>query len=213
MVTASTGNRTQSDTQNEHTGWEHVIDFGACYEDKNGDIQKDPVTKTNDRMDATCFTPWIQRTDGTWFQPIGTSFSSPFASGMIACMLEYWKEIGLKYDYKKARDYVIKHAQDVLTEGHDSQTGYGLIKVDFMNTIKAQIDKNELVVNGVVKPIGLKANGSPLPGARLVEGSTMVPLRAIGDALESIVKDKTVLSLKTDWDATTKTAIYFIDTI
>jgi hypothetical protein len=97
-------------------------------------------------------------------------------------MLEYWKEIGLKYDYKKVRDYVIKHAQDVLTVGHDSQTGYGLIKVDFMNTIRLEIG-GKAYVNGIENPIDVPA--------QIINGRTLVPVRFIAENLGCDVSFKT----------------------
>lgn len=174
VVTASSGNKGMTDSQCKFRYWDWVIDIGACRLDADGSVKFDSVTKLNEDMDLSCFTPARQASNGSWFIPMGTSFSSPMGAGAIACLLQYWKHIGYAYTYKSVKDYLIKNAVDILEEGKDSQSGYGYIRVGLMKKIELEIN-GKAFIDGVEVPIDVPA--------QIIKGRTLVPVRFLSESL------------------------------
>lgn len=57
----------------------------------------------------------------------GTSFSQPFAAGMIACYMQYAKENGLPYDRAAIKQFISENCKDIYSEGKDIQSGFGVL--------------------------------------------------------------------------------------
>jgi hypothetical protein len=171
IMTGAAGNDNGLPTRQKYNG--ACIMVTGCHFDKNGipAFSNDSIGKN---IDFTMF---------TGFQA-GTSFASPFILGMAGKLR--CKNPNITQDQVKA--YFKSHCKDILSNGFDIQSGWGIpIMGDSKTIIKIQIGSNSMVVNGdsitVAQP--------PV----LINGNTMIPLRPV---LES-------LGAKVGWDQTTKT--------
>jgi len=134
----------------------------------------------------------------------GTSFSSPLTVGMIAL---YW--LWFKIIYKRVptipeiKEFIFSNCVDLENVGVDSFTGHGnfiLPKIipEVKNmTIVMKIDSNDIYVDGVKE--------TTTTPARLMNGSTYLPLRLISEKL----KGRSIKDLK--WNNTTKEIAIFTD--
>jgi hypothetical protein len=167
IVVCATGNNDQS----KFVWWPHVIDVGAQLE--NGLVATYSAKGTE--LDLVTYVPYIQGSSGNWFKPMGTSFSSPFCAGSIACLIQYWKSIKYKYDGYKVRQYLLNHAEDIYTEGYDTTSGYGSMRVNTMKVIDIPINENKIIVDGETKLLDV--------GGIIVNGRTVIPARALAESL------------------------------
>lgn len=116
----------------------------------------------------------------------GTSFSSPFLLGMAGLLRCKYPNIMQEEVY----EYFKSHSMDILEEGKDIKSGWGLpIMGDPKTKIIMQIGNHKITVDG--KPIIL--DQCPVYNER--GDRTLVPLRAIAEAFGATV----------DWDADTQT--------
>jgi hypothetical protein len=174
ILVGATGNKEVAD----FSGWEHVIDVGALWET----MQIATYSAKSPTLDIVSFVPYIEGSEDYWFQPDGTSFASPFLAGVIGCLIQYWKSIGYKYTPQSVKEYLFKHAVDILEVGRDNASGQGYARIDFMKTIKLEIG-GKAYVNGIDTPIDVPA--------QIINGRTVVPARFIAENLGCEVSFKT----------------------
>lgn len=116
----------------------------------------------------------------------GTSFSSPFLLGMAGLLRCKYPNITQEEVY----EYFKSHSMDILEEGKDIKSGWGLPIMGKVETeIIMQIGNHKITVDG--KPIIL--DQCPVYNER--GDRTLVPLRAIAEAFGATV----------DWDGVTQT--------
>ena len=78
-----------------------------------------------EELDLAGFIPYIQ---GAYvYQPVGTSFASPFVAGMCACFFQCFKEkYGRLPVYNETHKLVTTSTIDLLEQGFDAKAGHGL---------------------------------------------------------------------------------------
>lgn len=116
----------------------------------------------------------------------GSSFSSPFLLAMAGLLRSKYPNITQEEVY----EYFKSHCEDINNDGKDIYTGWGLpIMGDVKTTIKLQIGKSTMIVDGMEKPL----DQPPIIDRN--SGRTLVPIRDIAEAL----------SAEVGWDEKTKT--------
>lgn len=146
--------------------WNHNLNKVASYSNRGEDIFG--------------LNPYIKNSQGNWWTPMGTSFATPFATGLAACYVQLLLEQGVKpkqelvYDFAKQN----RNAYGVFVLPNEIPK----IKEDNPMKIVLQIGKNEATVDG--EKVSLDA--PPV----LQNGRTMVPLRFIAESL----------GCKVEWD-------------
>ena len=119
------------------------------------------------------------------FQP-GTSFASPFLLGMAGKLRCKYPNI----TQEEVKAYFKAHCEDLLVDGFDIQSGWGLPKMGEPKTIvKMQIGRNVMTVDGV----DVILDQPPVIDCKT--NRTLIPVRAISEALGASV----------EWDQATKT--------
>src|SRR5690606_30255645 len=74
--------------------WNHNLNRVASYSNRGHDVLG--------------LNPYIRNSQGNWWAPMGTSFATPFVSGLMACYVQLLKEQGVTpttqqiYDFAKA---------------------------------------------------------------------------------------------------------------
>lgn len=119
------------------------------------------------------------------FRP-GTSFASPFLLGMAGKLR--CRNPNITQD--EVKSYFKAHSQDLLTDGFDIQSGWGVpIMGEPKTIVKMQIGNNVMTVDG----IDVILDQSPVVDMKT--NRTLIPVRAISEALGATV----------EWDQVTHT--------
>jgi len=108
----------------------------------------------------------------------GTSCAAPVATSMLYYYIKWRKNIGLpKLTSEEARKFIHKCAYDILEEGKDYSSGYGIFKLGAEPMqIKLKINSNVMEINNEAKII----DTCPIIDSN---NRTLVPIRAISEAL------------------------------
>lgn len=94
-----------------------------------GAYNKDYSNASED-VDAVSYTDLYINTDNGIRKFTGTSCSTPFVTGMLACYLSFRKTKGLpKLTPEEIRTFIHSNCEDVYEEGFDIKSGYGLFKL------------------------------------------------------------------------------------
>lgn len=116
-------------------GRENKISYPANYDFTIGigswDWDDDEVYKySNGGDDLDAVSPsniYVENGFGNIVNKIGTSFSSPFCAGMLACFIQWRNERKLpRLKPEEARSFIHDNCVDVLVEGFDNKSGNGL---------------------------------------------------------------------------------------
>ncbi|MGI6226996.1 MAG: M15 family metallopeptidase [Peptococcales bacterium] len=67
---------------------------------------------SNRGHDVLGLNPYIPNSRGDWWRPFGTSHASPFATGQLACYIQYLKEQGIKPTPQMLYDFAKQHKAD-----------------------------------------------------------------------------------------------------
>lgn len=129
-----------------------------------------------EQLDCVAYTDIAVTTNkGTTMEFNGTSAATPLVAGMVALLLSV---VGKK-DYKWVRDYIRMNSIDILEEGKDTKSGYGLFVLpeleDESMEIRMTIGSKVAEVNGEIKTLSL----APVEK----NGTTLVPIRFVAEAL------------------------------
>ena len=109
---------------------------------------------------------------------MGTSFTTPLATGLCALFLQRCKELGIKPSRQQVKEYFMKNAIDTGIFGKDQDGGYGLISLSKEirpNRIDVFINTNQALVNGEKKELDMIVP--------TINDRTVVPLRFMGESL------------------------------
>lgn len=152
LVTAMGNTRNQGD-HTTNVSYHNVITIGAV--DKNR-VYADFQT-SGEYMTFTCFGVDVPgySIELTEVKNSGTSFATPYAAGLIACLIQQAKDRKLKLTARQIRDIIARNCcEDLGSIGKDNRYGYGLIKGGFIPTsiksdydIKLEEDKMVATIN------------------------------------------------------------------
>lgn len=102
----------------------HWTSIGAVHL-YNGNITVPYYSSTGEELDFVSFSH-IKLSDGNYH--IGTSFSCPFAAGLMIQFYQlHYNYFGYKPTPKKAYEFLLRNAKDLREIGHDNYTGNGLV--------------------------------------------------------------------------------------
>lgn len=119
--------------------YHNVISIGAVDKEK---IATDFQT-SGEYMTFTCFGKDVKgySIDLTEVSNDGTSFATPYATGLIACLIQQAKNKNLKLTFRQVRDIMARNCEKLGDIGKNDKYGYGLIKGTFLpDTIKSDSD-------------------------------------------------------------------------
>lgn len=134
----------------ENISYYNVINIGAVDKDK---IATDFQT-LGEFMTFTCFgknVPGYSVNLGEVFND-GTSFSTAYAAGIIACLIQQGKEKGIKLTFRQIRDIIACSSEHLGESGKNDKYGYGLIKATLLpESIKSddtlREEENKILAN------------------------------------------------------------------
>jgi hypothetical protein len=152
-----------------------AIYVAACGLDKYGKPRRDHYSAIGREVDFIDFRGFYS----------GTSFAAPYLCGKAALLIQKYGHAMTQHDVYA---YFKTHAEDIESDGRDDMSGWGLPIMGDPNTkIELQVGSKLMYVDS--RKVELDQ------GPVLQNGRTLVPIRAIAEALGA----------KVDWDANTKT--------
>lgn len=173
---------------------EQWFSVGACHL-INGLPVRQSYSSTGKELDVMGFSNLYVRSSTNLsytYQVQGTSFSSPFITGMLALFYQWFNQ-----KYKRlptcaeTKTFIYANCKDLEKIGLDSETGHGLLvlpsEIDMeveIVEIKMKIDSTDIYIDGVKE--------TTTTPAKLINGSTYLPLRFITEKL----KGKSISDLK-----------------
>ena len=114
---------------------------------------------------------------------IGTSFTTPFATGLCALFLQRCQELGVSPSREQIKKYLVANALDACTYGKDKDSGYGLIALSKEirpNRVDVYVGTDRAAVNGEEKKLEIVVP--------TIKDRTVVPLRFMGESLGCVVE-------------------------
>ena len=153
--------------------WTYAI--GAWSEAQD---QKSSYSNGGEELDFVAYSISFLSTRGTYMSQMGTSFTTPLATGLCALFLQRCKELGIKPSRQQVKEYFIKNAIDTGIFDKDRDGGYGLISLSKEirpNRIDVFINTNQALVNGEKKELDMIVP--------TINDRTVVPLRFMGESL------------------------------
>jgi len=154
----------------------------------NGSIPRlENYSSRTEVLDTVAFIPYYQ--GGYVFQPVGTSFASPFLTGMFACYYQYFfAKYGRYPIHEEVVNELIINSKDFGEIGHDINYGNGMWIMPKIEDkfIRLQIDNIKSYVNGIETVLDV----TPI----IENNRTLVPLRFIAESMGGIV----------EWDGNTQ---------
>ncbi|MDI3480813.1 MAG: hypothetical protein PWQ97_468 [Tepidanaerobacteraceae bacterium] len=180
---------------NELTKMEHWFSVGACHLTKDKPVRAS-YSSYGPELDIMALSNLYvhdAKTPGRIFTQEGTSFSSPFAAGMLALFYQWFMEAYGRFPFiSEAKEFIYDNCLDLEILGFDNYTGYGLFilppeipepeKADISDKevknsmrIELHINSNVIKVNGVQKSI----DTAPF----IKDNRTFVPIRFIAEEM------------------------------
>ena len=180
LVLSSSGNNGRENSISYPSNLPWIISIGA-FEAHRQSVSD--YSNGGEGLDCVAFTDiWFPVTADYsklhWFN--GTSTSSPVASAML---WNYMSRISVKLKRQEARDFIHRNCVDLLDQGFDYKSGYGLFVLPKYETLKRvilRVGSHNILVNDKPKQMDV---------APFVENArTYVPLRFVAEELGCIVE-------------------------
>jgi len=152
---------------------ENWISVGAVTLDNYNKPRLAEYSSIGEEIDIVGFIPYVQ--GGYVYQPIGTSFASPFVAGMCACFYQAFKELYNRLPiYQEIFNLLTTNVEDMLDIGKDIKTGYGLFKLPKVDNIELFIKEVNLLERIIKMDTISKIDSND---------RTLIPLRFFAEAL------------------------------
>jgi len=180
IVLSSSGNNGRENGISYPSNLPWIISIGA-FEGYRQSVSD--YSNGGEGLDAVAFTDiWFPVTADYsklhWYN--GTSTSSPVASAML---WNYMSRIGIKLKRQEARDFIHRNCVDLLDQGFDYKSGYGLFvlpKYENLKRVILRVGNHNITVNDKLKQMDV---------APFIENArTYVPLRFVAEELGCIVE-------------------------
>lgn len=145
--------------------------------------RKSNYSNGGNELDFVGYNIEMLSTRGSYMTQIGTSFTTPFATGLCALFLQRCQELGVKPSRQQVKEYFIKNAIDTGSLGKDKDGGYGLIALSKEirpNRVDVYVGTDRAAVNGEEKKLEIVVP--------TIKDRTVVPLRFMGESLGCVVE-------------------------
>lgn len=178
-IICSSGNNGSKDHVSYPARYEHTIAVGA-YENFR-DLTAS-YSQGGTGLDCVAFTDiYIPNSDGTSFPFTGTSCAAPMLTGMLAL---YMQKAGKK-NWQEIRSFIQANCVDVMDEGLDNYSAFGLFVLPDPEDVIAEED-DEVVIEMTIGSKTAYIDGEAVQLSRAPEakdGVTVVPIRFVAEAL------------------------------
>lgn len=169
-VVFASGNGYKDDDMTTEAKLPFTIAIGAFAEHFMG---VESYSNGDELLDAVAFT-WlyesVTETKNHWFN--GTSGAAPTACGQLWL---YMSRTGIYFNQKQAKEFVRNNTVDLLEEGHDNKSGWGLFILPEVSQINMFIGSSSYRLDGV----NYAMDSMPI----LQNNRTFVPIRFVAEAL------------------------------